>query len=292
MQSFSALFENMAEGGSITENATHSVICSEEGKAALDCVLGYFEQCPELAAGNPGDVIYNTIAVIQISGSVQAHCEIWDEGCMPEFKNCTSMLNPKGGERLFTHAPEEFKNGPTIYSAMPAQIGILCGPMEFIMSCAYGATRKCPKMIEHIEKILSDKIETQRAEVWPDFPVYAEAKNYVVDMEKCAPLLNVDPSVKLECLATSVAKEDFVDCFTNSTDDKTAECSTFLLGKKCIEKHVTPDCEKAYSDLLVGSSYLFTDEIPSHCLVSGVSSIQASLFTVIVTGSLLLSWVF
>lgn len=55
----------------------------------MDCVLEYFEKCPELTAGNPDDVIYNTIAVIQISGSVQAHCEIW-EG---KFRQVQSIVN-------------------------------------------------------------------------------------------------------------------------------------------------------------------------------------------------------
>ena len=49
---------------------------------------------------------------------------------MPEFNNCTTLLDPKGGERLFTDVPDEVKNGPTIYSPMPAQIGILCGLVD------------------------------------------------------------------------------------------------------------------------------------------------------------------
>ena len=53
-------------------------------------------------------------------------------------------------------------------------------------------------------------------------------------------------------------------------------------------KYVEPACGKEYAEALVDASHLFSEEIPSNCEVSGVSTLQASVMTLIAAGSLLI----
>lgn len=292
MQGFSSLFSDVGDD----QNATNYVFCSAEGRAAVSCVLDYYISCPHLLAGEEaGNKVDEIMSLIQVSGKVDVYCKVLEEGCLNQFKQCTNPLNihTEGGD-IFKKTSSSgssdstnkdqssaYESGPKLYGTIPAQIEILCGPMENIMSCTFNASDKCPEMKKKVKQILNDRIEAQRTKWWQNFPDYSDAEKYI--RAKC-PTLPSDFSSKRACLEESVNQTGFVECFKNATEMTKTECGEFTLGKTCITNHVSRECGKDYAAVLVESSYLFSDNIPKDCqavAVSSVSKLQASVLTMI-----------
>lgn len=295
MQAFESLFSDLTGD----TNAINRMFCSTEGKAAVGCVIENYSKCPHLFRGANGtneenNIVDEVISLIHVSGRVESYCQVFEEGCKSTFERCTSPLNLRLGngdifkKRLPTRISDtymlnstEYERGPMLYSIVPAQVEILCGPMEEIMTCAFNASDKCPHMVKTIEEILALQIERQREKWWPNFPAYMEAEKYI--KAKC-PSLPGDFGSKRSCLETSALQPGFAECFANNTNDKKTVCGEYSIGKKCVINHVQPDCDKDYATVLYEASYLFSENIPSHCQqtsVSGVSRTQASAYLTI-----------
>lgn len=241
-------------------------------------------------------------------GGIDVFCELsTSENCRPKLEACSSKMNgtsmgPVMGGGMMpgmggagTPSPGM---GPgmemggsyqpaTPYNMMPMQMMMVCGPMHEMLTCILDAMDECPKTAKYMEEMLEKMSTMQQEEGAPRMPSYAESKKYI--MESCPSLPN-DFQAKQTCIATSMAKQEFQECYTNVTDSKKNNCDLYFGGKDCVLTYVGADCGDTYASAIASASPLFSADIPSGCeeQTGGVSSLQVSVLTLIGATSLLL----
>lgn len=297
-QGFTAIMQEMqgmSNSGTMDPKQMYASFCSPEGKSALKCLMDFVVRCPEvqsaMAMGGEGGL---DLDEIMSHGGIDVFCEITTsdcqpvmERCMPKLNSSFNMMGPDSSPASPTPYPYS-STGPTPYSMIPAQMGVICGPMNDMITCILNAMDQCPSTAAYMETMLekwSDVNQKQQPGA-PDMPTFAESKAYILDT---CPSLPEDFNSKQQCILMSVGQPDFSACYKNVTDHKKTNCDLYFGGKECVMTHVGTDCGKPYAEALVTASPLFSKEIPSNCEpVGGVSNLQASLITMIVAGILCL----
>lgn len=302
-QSFMGIMQEMqgaGAAGSMSDPAQmYSVFCSPEGKAAMQCLMNFVFECPEVkeSMAMGGDMGLDFSAIMS-KGGIDVFCELMTGGCAPILAKCTnqsmdSMMGGEGGMMMGGDSEPRNKrgsaapySGPTPYSVLPTQMASICGPMREMLTCIIGAMDQCPKTAVYMEEILEKMSAKSNEQGGPDMPTYAESRKYI--LESC-PKLPEDFTSKQQCLSMSVGRPEFVACYQNVTDHKKTNCDLYFGGKKCLMMHVGEDCGEPYAKVMAQASPLFSKEIPSQCEsgpAGGVSSLQASIITMIVAGIL------
>lgn len=263
---FMGFFQNLGSSGGDLSNpdSIFEVICSDEGQAAFQCMLGFMKKCPEImSAGNGTE---NPMAGLQNIPGFDIEM-FMKEGGMAGV--CAMLVGPcsKVKDCIFTPQAVKVKRetmaSTSYYIMFHAESSQMCGEKKEQMTCMLEALDHCPDSVKsQVEAEFENALKISMPDAY-GVVSFDDTKTFM--QEECPKM----PQGFAEdtCTKSILTSQNFTECNENVTAKyyKSRDCDVYELSKECIMDNLVPKCGEEKAMVFARNIHMIFPGIPDDC---------------------------